>query len=96
MQFSDKKKYFAVYKPFGMLTQFTDEEGRATLKDLAKFPTDVYSVGRLDKDSEGLLVLTNDKQINHFLLDPSHAHKRTYWVQVEGDITSDAMAELEA
>lgn len=55
-----------------------------TLGDLYDFPSDVYPIGRLDKDSEGLLILSDDKQLNHRLLDPKFAHQRTYWVQVEG------------
>lgn len=84
-----KYRYFMLYKPFGMLSQFTKEvEGQVTLADLDfHFPVDVYPVGRLDADSEGLLLLTNDKSVNARLLDPKHAHKRTYWAQVEGEPT---------
>lgn len=78
--------YFVVYKPFGMLSQFTQEvEGQSTLADLPfRFPSDVYPVGRLDADSEGLLLLTNDKALNARLLQPERGHPRTYWVQTEG------------
>ena len=68
-----------------MLSQFTKEaEHHITLSELYDFPKDVYSVGRLDKDSEGLLILTNDKRLNHKLLNPKFNHKKTYHVQVEG------------
>ena len=79
-----KLKYYAIYKPFGMLPQFKDEHGRPTLGELHSFPKDVYPVGRLDMDSEGLLLLTNDKRLNNRLLNPKFNHKRTYYVQVEG------------
>ncbi len=76
--------YFSVYKPYGMLSQFTDAGGRTTLGDLYKFPKDVYPVGRLDSDSEGLLILTNDKRLTDSLLNPKFKHEREYFVQVEG------------
>jgi 23S rRNA pseudouridine2457 synthase len=79
-------RYYIIYKPFQVLSQFTSEGGKQTLKELFTVPTDVYAVGRLDYDSEGLLLLTNDKQLNHRLLDPRFAHEREYWVQVEGVI----------
>jgi 23S rRNA pseudouridine2457 synthase len=77
-------KYFAVYKPFNVLSQFSTEGEKKTLKDYFDVSTDVYPVGRLDYDSEGLLILTNDKRVNYGLLDPLHSHEREYWVQVEG------------
>jgi 23S rRNA pseudouridine2457 synthase len=90
-----KSRYFVAYKPYNMLCQFRDTEGRATLSDLAVFPKDVYAVGRLDQDSEGLLILTNDARLNHRLLDPQYGHERTYWVQVEGVPSAEAMKRLE-
>lgn len=69
-------------------------ELKKTLKDFFEVPKDVYPVGRLDYDSEGLLLLTNDAAINTRLLHPSFAHEREYWVQVEGDITTDAVRRL--
>jgi 23S rRNA pseudouridine2457 synthase len=84
-------KYFVIYKPFQVLSQFTPENNKACLKDFFEVPTDVYPVGRLDYDSEGLLLLTNDKSLNHRLLHPSFAHEREYRVQVEGLITNDAL-----
>lgn len=87
-------KYFAIYKPYEMLSQFTDEDGRQGLKHLYNFPLDVYPVGRLDADSEGLLLLTNDNKLKHTLLTPEFEHKRVYWVQVEGLPTEDALNRL--
>ena len=86
-------QYFIAYKPFGMLTQFSGDE--YTLASLGDFPKDVYPVGRLDKDSEGLLLLTDDKALNHQLLNPRFGHQRTYYVQVEGIPTSEALAQLQ-
>ncbi|QES90973.1 pseudouridine synthase [Rhizosphaericola mali] len=87
-------KYYIVHKPFQTLSQFSPEEGKKTLKDYFNVPADVYPVGRLDYDSEGLLLLTNDKYLNHRLLNPKFKHPRVYWVQVEGDITQDAIQRL--
>ncbi|MEM9051496.1 MAG: pseudouridine synthase [Bacteroidota bacterium] len=87
-------EYFAIYKPFGMLSQFSKEGNRATLADLGDFNKDVYPVGRLDADSEGLLILTNDKSLNSRLLDPQNGHGRKYLVQVEGSISAQALREL--
>lgn len=93
---ANKLRYFALYKPYGYISQFTDPHGKSgLLGELYHFPPDAYAVGRLDKDSEGLLLLTNDKTINHRLLHPSNKHHRSYWVQVERDITPDALAKLE-
>ena len=88
-------RYFIIHKPFQVLTQFSPVEGKKTLKDFFEVPTDVYPLGRLDYDSEGLLILTNDTKINALLLDPENGHRREYWVQVEGDITQDALSILE-
>lgn len=89
-------KYYIIYKPFGMLSQFSPEGSNATLKDLDYyFPKDVYPVGRLDADSEGLLILTNDISLNKRLLDPEEGHWRTYLVQVEGKFTVNAKKQIE-
>ena len=77
-------KYFIVNKPYDVLSQFTDEQSRPTLASLYNFPKDVYPVGRLDRDSEGLLLVTNDKELTDFLLNPKNKHEREYFVQVEG------------
>jgi 23S rRNA pseudouridine2457 synthase len=89
-------KYYVIYKPFGMLSQFTKEGDHTTLGELFDFPKDVYPVGRLDADSEGLLVITNDKRLNNRLLDPILKHDRTYYAQVEGQVTDVALAQLRA
>jgi len=89
-------RYFIIYKPYLVLSQFTtDSNNHRTLKDIFNVPPDVYAVGRLDNDSEGLLVLTNDKDLNHRLLHPSFKHEREYWVQVDGIITKQAIEQLE-
>lgn len=86
-------RYFIIYKPFGILSQFTGEE-EGTLASVGDFPKEVYPVGRLDKDSEGLLLLTDDKWLNHHLLNPRFGHQRTYLAQVEGIPTPEALKEL--
>ncbi|MCH6233748.1 pseudouridine synthase [Cognataquiflexum rubidum] len=87
-------RYFVLYKPFGILSQFSGDED--TLKKVANFPPDVYPVGRLDKDSEGLLLITDDKPLNHYLLDPKFGHLRSYLAQVEGIPTEDAIRQLQS
>jgi len=88
-------RYFIIYKPYQVLSQFTSQEGKQSLKDYFDVATDIYPVGRLDYDSEGLLLLTNDKELNHRLLNPSFAHEREYWVQVDGNITSQALQQMQ-
>ncbi|MEO6813158.1 MAG: pseudouridine synthase [Ginsengibacter sp.] len=88
-------KYFIVHKPFNVLSQFTSADGKKTLKDFFNVPPDVYPVGRLDYDSEGLLILTNDKKLNRLLLDPLHLHEREYWVQVEGNVSQKTIDLLQ-
>lgn len=86
--------YYLFYKPFNILSQFTDEGNKQGYGSLVTIPKDVYNVGRLDSDSEGLMILTNDKSLNQLLLNPKNAHKRTYYVQVEGTITDEALQKL--
>ncbi|MEB3160160.1 MAG: pseudouridine synthase [Synechocystis sp.] len=83
------------YKPYGVLCQFTDEcdPPRPTLKDFIDLPG-LYPIGRLDRDSEGLLVLTRNNRLKYRLGDRRFAHPRTYWVQVEGDPCDRDLAPL--
>jgi len=85
-------RYFIIYKPYGVLSQFSGEG--QTLASLFHFPKTVYPVGRLDKDSEGLLLITDDKQLNHDLLNPRFGHQRTYLAQVEGEPDQEALKNL--
>jgi 23S rRNA pseudouridine2457 synthase len=82
------------WKPNGVLTQFSDAEGRPTLKDFLDVASDVYPVGRLDKDSEGLLLLTNDPRLTSHLLEPKFGHPRTYLVQVEHVPSEETLQKL--
>lgn len=88
-------QHFIVHKPFNVLSQFTATDGKKTLKDFFDVPLNVYPIGRLDYDSEGLLILTDDKKLNEYLLNPLNKHEREYWVQVEGNITDDAIHQLQ-
>ncbi|MEZ5406299.1 MAG: pseudouridine synthase [Verrucomicrobiia bacterium] len=90
---SARLQYFIFHKPYGVLSQFTGEVGQKTLADF-HLPKNIYAAGRLDKDSEGLLLLTNDGDFIHRLLEPRFAHPRTYWVQVEGVMTDEALKKL--
>lgn len=87
-------RYILLNKPFGVLSQFTDEgTGHTTLKEYLDVP-DVYAAGRLDRDSEGLLLLTNDGLLVRRLTDPRHHIEKTYWVMVEGEPTTDKLERL--
>lgn len=87
-------RYVILNKPFQVLSQFTaGAVRRRTLADFVPVPG-IYPVGRLDYDSEGLLLLTDDGKLQHLLSDPRFAHPRTYWVQVEGQVTPEACERL--
>lgn len=87
--------YFIIHKPFNVLSQFTSTDGKKTLKDVFDIPPRCWPVGRLDYDSEGLLIITDDKKLNQFLLDPVHAHEREYWAQVEGEMNDEQIDRLQ-
>ena len=89
-------RYIIFHKPYGVLSQFTQESPKhITLKEYIDVP-DVYAVGRLDWDSEGLLLLTNDGQLQHRLAHPRFGHQRTYWAQVERIPDIDAINKLQS
>lgn len=87
------KRLFALNKPFRVLTQFKDAEGRRTLAELIDVPH-VYAAGRLDFDSEGLLMLTGDGALSQAITEPKNKLVKRYWVQVEGEVTEEALEML--
>lgn len=86
-------KLIVLNKPYDVLSQFTDSQGRHTLKDYISVP-DYYVAGRLDRDSEGLLLLTNDGKLQHRISHPRHKLWKTYFVQVENIPTDEALDKL--
>ncbi|HEU4717979.1 MAG TPA: pseudouridine synthase [Bacteroidia bacterium] len=91
---NEENDSYVIYKPYGVLSQFTPEGNRPALGSLFRFPKDCYPVGRLDAESEGLLIISNDASLNRKLLDPVNEHARTYFVQVDGEISEEAVAQL--
>lgn len=91
----ERPRLIALNKPFDVLTQFTDGQGRATLADFVPI-SGVYPAGRLDRDSEGLLLLTNDGRLQARITDPRHKLAKTYWVQVEGEPSGEQLEALRA
>ncbi|CAM1000291.1 Pseudouridine synthase [Rhodanobacter sp. Root179] len=83
----------ALNKPYGVLCQFTDDRGRPTLADFV-VQKDVYAAGRLDQDSEGLLLLTDDGRLAHRLTDPRHKQAKTYLAQLDGSVDEAALHKL--
>ena len=90
----ERYRYLVFNKPYGIPSTFTDEAGRKTLKDFIQV-SGVYAAGRLDIASEGLLLLTDDGSLIHRLTDPEQHLWKTYLVQVEGNITNEALSRME-
>ncbi|RME45266.1 MAG: pseudouridine synthase [Chloroflexi bacterium] len=88
-----RHRYIKFFKPYGVLSQFTDRQGRLSIGDYVDVPG-VYAAGRLDKNSEGLILLTDDGWLNHRLTHPQYQHPKTYLVQVEGRPSLEAIARL--
>lgn len=84
---------YLLNKPYGVISQFTELDGATSLKDLINIP-DIYPAGRLDKDSEGLLLLTNNGKLQHKISNPKNKMEKTYWVQVEGIPDINALDSL--
>ncbi|HEX7415323.1 MAG TPA: pseudouridine synthase [Bacteroidia bacterium] len=89
--------YFIIYKPYKMLSQFVRMPKKKGLADLNyTFPKGTNALGRLDENSEGLLILSNNKQLTNLLLKPENLHKRVYWVQVHGIVATETLQQLES
>jgi len=94
MSAEQKNGYVILFnKPFQVLCQFSEHENKTTLAKHINFPN-IYPAGRLDYDSEGLLILTNDGQLQSLITHPNNKLPKTYWAQLEGDIDSDAISQL--
>src|SRR3954468_4613610 len=91
-------KYYIIYKPYKVISQFTSSHRKKKCLGVLgfPFPENVYPLGRLDQNSEGLLILTDDKSLNTKLLRPEFEHKRVYLVQLQGIITEQAVTQLES
>jgi 23S rRNA pseudouridine2457 synthase len=88
-------RYFVVYKPYKMISQFVSPHKKRLLGELEyPFPENTVAVGRLDDNSEGLLILTTDKKLSYVLLSPEKAHKRVYLVQVEKKVSQETLLQL--
>lgn len=85
---------YVYYKPYGVVCRFSPQEGKTTLGDVLKLPRNVYPVGRLDEDSEGLLVLSSDRRLNAALLHPQHQVAKTYLALVEGIPAEESLEKL--
>lgn len=94
MTVNKSSKIILLNKPFNVLCQFSDNEGRATLADYID-TKGVYPAGRLDRDSEGLVLLTDDGKLQHRIAHPDHKLEKTYWVQVEGVINQESIGKLQ-
>lgn len=94
-QISGRVRVLRFYKPYGVLPQFTDDAGRPTLADFG-LPKGIYPAGRLDFDSEGLMILTNDGSVQYSISDPKQKLYKTYWVQVEGDPRDEDLHPIRA
>src|SRR6185503_7908440 len=86
----------AFHKPFGVVSQFTPDGSRNRTLATFGFPKNVYPIGRLDADSEGLLLLSDEAELNERLLHPKHGHRRVYWEQVERIPSAAALQQLES
>lgn len=88
--------YYCIFKPYKMLSQFVPVKKKRTLSDLAfTFPEGTHALGRLDDNTEGLLLLTTDKSVTKLLMHPSQKHKRMYWVQVHGNVSDETIDMLQ-